>query len=140
MKKPVVFVDTDVVISSLISQTGAAYLLLHKTQEVDFFLSNFSEVEIVRTVKRLELSLKDWSKNKDRFAYIKFARNIKIIREKYKMYTLDKDDAHVVAGAVAGKAHYLLTYNLKHYHVDKLKKINILVLTPAQFLQYLRSR
>lgn len=140
MKNPIVFVDTDVVISSLISQTGAAYLLLQKTQRVDFFLSNLSEVEILETITKLKLSPEDWSKNKGHFKYVKLVRDIKTVREKYKAYTLDKDDAHVVAGAVAAKAQYLLTYNLKHYLIDKLKELNIIVFTPAQFLQYLRSQ
>ena len=140
MKNPIVFVDTDVVISSLISKTGAAYFLLQKTQGVDFYLSDLSRVEIVETITKLKLILGDWSKNKDHFKYVKLVHNIKTIRGKYKTYTLDKDDAHVIAGAVAAQAQYLLTYNLKHYLIDKLRELNIIVFTPAQFLQYLRSR
>lgn len=139
MKDLVVFVDTDVVISSLISKTGAAYLLLQKNKKVDLWLSNFSETEITGIIDRLKLNLRDWQKCKNYFKFARLDQNIKMLRRKYQTYTMDIDDAHIIAGAMATGSGYLLTYNIRHYFVEKLKELNIIVLTPGQFLQYLRT-
>jgi len=50
-----VFVDTDVVISSLISSTGAAFLLFNQTDGLDFFISDISAREIETVTKRLHI-------------------------------------------------------------------------------------
>lgn len=140
MKALDVFVDTDVVISSLISKTGGAHLLLTNTPDVNFWISNFSEKEIIGTINKLGLSQIDWKNIKNNFKYAKLSQNIQSIRSKYLYFTLDKNDAQIVAGAVISQARYLLTYNLKHYQIEKIKELNIIVLTPGQFLQYLRSK
>ena len=141
MKTLNVFVDTDVVISSLISKTGGAYLLLNNTPpDVNFWISNFSEKEIIGTINKLNLSQIDWKNIKNNFKYIKLDQNIQHIRNKYLNFILDKNDAQIVAGTVISQARYLLTYNLKHYQIEKIKELNIIVLTPGQFLQYLRSQ
>ncbi len=140
MKTLNVFVDTDVVISSLISKTGGAYLLLNNTPGVNFWISDFSEKEIIGTINKLNLSQIDWKNIKNNFKYIKLDQNIQHIRNKYLNFILDKNDAQIVAGTVISQARYLLTYNLKHYQIEKIKELNIIVLTPGQFLQYLRSQ
>ncbi|MBI3559150.1 hypothetical protein HY085_02025 [Candidatus Gottesmanbacteria bacterium] len=50
-----VFVDTDVVISSFISKTGAAYFLLNTPSKVKLVISNQSQTEITRVAKELEI-------------------------------------------------------------------------------------
>ena len=58
----------------------------------------------------------------------------------FGQHSRDPNDAHIIAGAVKAKAQFLLTYNLKDYKIDKIKKdFGIIVTTPAKFLQYLRS-
>lgn len=47
-----IFVDSDVVISSLISEKGAAYFLLNE-QKSKFVISNISKIELERIVSRL---------------------------------------------------------------------------------------
>ena len=69
--------------------------------------------------------------------YIKSFTSLKKI---YGGYVSDIKDIHIVAGAVISKADFLISYNLKHYHQDKIKQdFKIILLTPARFLQYLRS-
>lgn len=46
----------------------------------------------------------------------------------------DPDDKHVVAAAIACKAHYIVTDNLKHFPEVELKKLDIEVGTADQFL------
>lgn len=140
MKKAKVFVDSDVVISSLISTKGAAYLILNE-QESDFIISNFSRVELERVVNELNLSRnKLRSLIKKRLKIIKLETDLEKIKKDFQNYITDVDDAHIVAGATKAKVRFLLTYNLKHFQRQKIKEdFGIIVLTPAQYLQYLRS-
>ena len=136
-----IFLDSDVVISSLISNLGAAYLLIHSTKDLERFISNLSLKELEEVAPRLNL---------DRNSFLNLVKanlktlelettNIKL-KEKYKDYVLDPDDAHILAGAIEGKVKFLISYNIRHYKVDKIRKdFNMFVLTPGHFIQYLRS-
>lgn len=135
-----IFTDSDIVISSLISQTGASNLLLHH-KNVACYISSYSTTELTRVVKRLNLK-EDKLKTliNERLKKVKLRETIGKIKEEYKEYTLDSDDTHIVAGAVKAKAGFLISYNLKHFKIEKIKRdFNIKVTTPANFLQYLRS-
>lgn len=135
MKRKRVFVDSDVVISSLISAKGAAYLIIHETG-LQLIVSNKSIEELEKVSGRLGLN-----KNKLK----KVIKKLKIvqlreIKDDLENYTPDPDDVHIIAGAKKAKARYLLSYNIKHFKVDKITQdLNIVVMTPARFLQYLRS-
>ena len=138
-----VFVDSDAIISSLISDRGAAYFLLNKKlPKIRFFISNASFKEQKIVVKRLKINKKRFQGLiKKRLTIVRLEKSIDQLKKKYQAYTLDPDDAHVVAGAQKSKAKFLITYNQRHFRKDKIKKdLGILLLTPAQFLQYLRSR
>jgi len=128
-----VFLDSDVIISSLLSSAGAAYLLVNK-KSVDKYISNLSVKEIKIVAKRLGIKSP---------AVNKLINHIKIVRLKKdsgKNYVTDVNDSHIIAGAVTAKVRFLLSYNLKHFKIEKIKRdFNILVYRPAQFLQYLRS-
>jgi putative PIN family toxin of toxin-antitoxin system len=131
-----VFVDSDVVISALISKNGAAHLLICETTGIVRVVSDLSITEIGVVVKRMKLSEKDMEKLLERFEVV-----AALGKSKCKEMVHDVNDAHVVAGAFAGKVDFLVTYNLKDYDIEKIKRGgNILVMTPGKFLQYLRSR
>ena len=140
MKAGRVFVDSDVVISSLLSTKGAAYLLLNK-QSYKSIISNVSKVELKRVADRLGIDkgrLQNLIQNK--LKVIKLGADLEKIKSDFQNYSNDPDDTHIVAGAKKAKARFLLTYNLKHYRRQKIKDdFDIVVLTPAQYLQYLRS-
>lgn len=135
-----VFVDSDVVISSLISNQGAAYLLISQA-DLKLYISNISYKEQLLVAERLELDkviLKNLVAN--RFTIIKLKTSRQKLKEKYSPYVMDINDAHIVAGAVESKVKYLSTYNLRHFKIDKIKAdFNIILTTPAKLLQYLRS-
>jgi len=128
-----IFLDSDVIISSLLSSTGAAYLLTHQKSAIKY-ISNLSVKEIKIVTKRLEIKT---------ISVDQLLSRLKIVRLKKdfgREYVTDVNDSHVVNGAVAAKARFLLSYNLKHFKIEKIKReLNILVYRPAQFLQYLRS-
>lgn len=127
-----VFVDTDVVISSFISKIGAAFFLLNTPSKVKFMISDQSQLEITRVAKELEI--RTHTLNLD---LIKLTANPK----KYSQYVLDKNDSHIIAAAHQARTKFLLSYNLKHFRLDLIKNdLEIIIFTPAQFLQYLRSQ
>lgn len=135
MKKKV-FIDSDVVISSLISKTGAAHYLVNNLN-LELWVSNKSVEELIRVSKRLGINDKDL-KNllSNRFSEIKLAA----IKQELEQYTLDPNDIHIVAGAKKARAKFLVSYNIRHFKIDKIAEdLKIVVLTPARFLQYLRS-
>lgn len=140
MSKTKVFVDSDVVISSLLSEKGAAYFLLN-VQDANFIISNFGQKELERVAGRLQIKqgkLQDLIKK--RLKVIKLKLDLSKIKKEFKDYTSDIDDTHILAGAAKAKTKFLLTYNIKHFQKIKIKEdLRITVLTPAQYLQYLRS-
>lgn len=137
---PGVFVDSDVVISSLLSSLGAAHLLLNKAN-LDRFISNFSVNELKLVVERLNIENEELTQLvKARFTIVKLNKRLSEIKSDYKKYTFDENDAHIVAGGVASKAKFLITYNIKDFKVDSIKQdFGIICMRPAQFLQYFRS-
>lgn len=136
-----IFVDSDVIISCLLSQSGAAYLLLSLTS-FEFFISSLSKKETEKVVRRLRIESKMLKiligKN---FEVIKLSESVREIKKSFNQYVLDEDDAHILAGAVSAKADFLISYNIKDFKIEKVKQdLNIIILTPGNFLQYLRSR
>jgi predicted nucleic acid-binding protein len=70
-----VFVDSDVVISALISKNGAAHLLICETTEIVRVVSDVSITEIGVVVKRMKLSEKEMEKLMERFEVINHAND-----------------------------------------------------------------
>lgn len=139
MKKRKIFVDSDVVLSSLLSNKGAAYFLLNEAQ-LDLFISNISLQELGRGLEKLQLNKINFTnliENKLNSVKLKDLDKVKL---EFRDYVFDADDAHIVAGARKAKARLILSYNIKDFNIPKLKEdLKIVVKTPAQFLQYLRS-
>lgn len=135
-----IFVDSDVVISSLLSQSGAAYLLLN-TPSLKLFISSLSKRELEKVVQRLGIKstmLKEIIDNN--LDIVNIPEPLGDIKDSFGQYVIDVDDAHIVAGTKAAKAEFLITYNVRDYKIEKIKQdLNVLILTPAAFLQYLRS-
>lgn len=140
MKLVKVFVDSDVVISSLISSQGAAYLLLNKAN-IERFISNVSQKEMEVVIERLHLEKsKLHALIKKQFAVVKIEEDTEHIKKEFSNYTSDENDAHIVAGAKKAKATFLVSYNMRHFKKDAIKEdLGIIVATPARLLQYLRS-
>ena len=68
------------------------------------------------------------------------SHTIEEVKNEYKEYVSDIHDAHIVSGAKEAKVRFLISYNLKDYNLEKIKQdLNILVMSPGQFIQYLRS-
>lgn len=135
-----IFVDSDVIISSLISSKGAAFHLLNQTKE-NFYVSNNSVDELEIVVKRLNIDTKKLDKLlSSTLKKVNIGKGLSQIKKQFAPYTIDPSDCHIVSGAKKAKAKFLVTYNIADFKVDKIKRdLNIIVTTPAKFLQYLRS-
>jgi len=136
-----IFLDSDVVISSLISHLGASYLLINNNVSVNF-ISDFSYRELTTVIQKLGLDINKLKiLTKDKLKIIKMPKDIKKTIKVYKNYVKDPNDAHIVAGAVEAKVNFLITFNLKDFEINKIKeKFNIKIMTPGIFLQFLRSK
>lgn len=132
-----IFIDSDVLISSFLSRRGAAYLIID-TLRMDKFISNFSLVEIETAFIRKSLDLKALEKLvKQKIKVVEIDEEE--VKSKNK-FVVDPNDAHIIAGAIRSKARFLISYNIRDYLVDKIyQNLNIIVMTPGQFLQYLRA-
>ncbi len=136
-----IFIDSDVIISSLLSPSGAAYMIInHPYKQVDSYISNFSLKEIKIVAKELKINQKKIDSLLKKIKTINLELNNQIIKKKYHQYTNDINDAHIVAAAHQIKARFLVSYNLKDYFINRIKKdLEIIVLSPGFMLQYLRS-
>ncbi len=136
-----VFVDSDVLISSLISSTGAAFLLLNQTSELELFISNKSNEELEKVVNRLNLSSLELQQLiQTRFSVVDLDETLEEIKKEFSDHVLDINDAHIVAGAKKANVTFLISYNTKRFKADKIKdEFNIILTTPSNLLQYLRS-
>lgn len=135
-KKFDIFLDTDVLVSSLISNKGAAYLLTFNTpKNVNIFTSQKLLEELKEVSKRLELNT---TREKLLISLLKVSKTKS--SNTFTKYVNDAGDEHVIKGANEAKALFLVTYNIKHFKKELIKKdLNILVSTPAEFLQFIRS-
>ncbi len=136
-----VFVDSDVIISSLLSSSGAAYLLLNKIENLKLIISPLSLKELKIVTKRLGINEDKLDLLiQERFSMIPLLGDIKKRIQSFQQYVLDQNDAHIILGAKNVNANFLITYNTRHFKADSINEdLNIIVLTPAMFLQYLRS-
>lgn len=135
-----IFVDSDVIISSLLSSSGAAHLLITE-ESLTLFISSISRIELEVVVDRLSIEKEKLNTLIVSNVHITLlSQSLTDIKELFKEYVWDKDDAHIVAGAKSSEANFLITYNLRDFKVGKIKKdFNIITVTPGQFLQYIRS-
>lgn len=140
MAKVKVFIDSDVIISSLLSQTGASNVIVNNT-DLNAFISHFSHEELSRTAGKLGVDKHKLGKLlKDRLRTIKVNLDKEEILDKFGKYTYDIEDAHIVAGSKAAKVKFLVTFNIKDYKLAKIQQeLGIRVITPGALLQYLRS-
>lgn len=137
-----VYVDSDVVISSLLSKKGAGYFLLHKQRDekkLQLYISNWSKKEIEKVSRRLEIPSKP-SEAFRAFELIRLGSDVKKLKKEFGQYTNDPNDSHIIAGLAKSKADFLVTYNFRDYKVEKIKReLNAIVTTPGKLLQYLRT-
>ena len=135
-----IFLDTDVIISSLLSSKGASFQVLTNLQ-IAKVISKVVKQEVKEVCQRHDI---DYTKGKRNFKNFRIT-TLKLRKQqlitKYIDYVTDEGDSHIVAGANDTQSPILLTYNIKHFNVEKIKReLGIIVMRPGEYLQYLRSK
>ncbi len=132
-----VIIDTDVLVSGSLSKEGASYWLLEKiTIGVIKKFTSQKQIKEYNDVL-LRLGVKNILLFQTKFRVLELTKNN---HDKAKDFVHDKNDAHIAALAIQSKASFLITYNIKDFKVDELKReFDLICITPGMFLQYLRS-
>lgn len=140
MEEIKVFLDTNVLISALLSGKGASSYLINKTK-INKIISETIKEEVNEVSKRENISKETARAILKKIKKTTLSLSKEKLLKSYSKYVLDKEDSHVVAGAYISKSDFLLTHNIKHYHAVKIKNdLGIKVMRPGDFLQYLRSQ
>ena len=108
---PTAFVDSDVIVSSLLSTKGASFFLFKRTK-IKFFISSLSIKGLEIVTKRLDIEKSKFGTLVGkRLKTVVLKETKQKIEKKYQPYVFDQNDAHIIAGAVASKVNFLLSYN-----------------------------
>ena len=138
-KSPRLFIDSNVIVSCVRSQTGASYLVLHE-HSLRCHTSNECQKETEETSTKHSLNPVLVKRAISKLTVINLKLSDEEILRRFGKYVIDLDDAHVIAGSKQVRAKFLLTHNLKHFQIDKIKRnLNIEVITPGRFVQSLRN-
>jgi predicted nucleic acid-binding protein len=141
-----IIVDTNIIFSSLVKQEGYTQAVLSLICNTDFDLIIPSKV--VREINRhiYEITRKSGVPQKIiKHLLNLILKNFKIIKEermkkeiiKGFSYVKHKEDAVFVGTAMKYSPSIILTYNKKHFFVEKLKKENVMVFKPKELINYL---
>jgi len=137
-----VFLDSSVLISGVISQTGAssAILDLGEAGEIVIVLSKGVLVETDRVFERkfpnLIGNFREFIKNLS--PIIAEDPSPQEIREAQAV--IEKDDAPILAAAKKANIHFLVSLDTKHFHSHKVRHyFKAPIVTPAQFLTEFRN-
>src|SRR3989344_1047969 len=134
-----VYLDSDVVISSILSRTGAANMLVNESSLIKV-VSNYSLTELKIVAERLHIPQARLDSVTESFTVTPLGSDSEQLEKDFRKFVTDPGDAHVIAGAKKSGVRFLLTYNHKHFVVNSIKNdLGVIVLTPARFTQYWRS-
>ena len=140
MGKIKVLLDTDVIISSLLSQEGASYEIINNSK-IEKIITSTIKKGAVAVSKRHQLKLRTLERIFTNTKTISLDISRAKLLKNYSIYVFDDEDAHIIAGAKLSKSKFLLTHNIRHYNLDKIRsELGIITMKPGEFLQYLRSQ
>lgn len=140
MEKVKVFVDTNLLVSALISQKGASYEIVQNSNIVKIISPTVSK-ELTEVSKKFRFRNKDVETILKHLSLKKVSLKKEKLEEIYSGYVMDTKDTHVLSSAKESKTKFLLTHNIKHFRVEKINNdFGIIVIKPGNFLQYLRSQ
>ena len=144
MKKINIFLDSSALIAGIISETGAAHVLLQlgETEDIALTISELVLNETERSIARkspenLENAKKEIQKS-----------NIKVLQDpshkeiQANLYLMDDpDDVPILLAAIKAKVDYLATHDHKHFLDDPkvAEKSGIRIGTPGDVLTWLRE-
>ena len=143
-KSQYVVINSNILFSSLIKEEGftrAVLLFLKDNKKLKFLVPqiviNEFKLHAGEIARKSKLSMKDvitsfekLLENVEKINELELAEEIK----EGMNYVKDENDTPFVAIALKYKPSYIMTYNKKDYKSEKLKKLDILVVTPKEAL------
>lgn len=141
MSSLIVFLDSSVILSGLRSSHGGSGALFQasKTHKLTLLATPMVIGEVFRHLSKLKLK-------PSQLEILLSQKIIQLIKnpdkktiEKCSKFTVDPNDAHILAGAILSGSVYLLSLDQKHILTPKVKEhlIPIQVFSPKQFWQSL---
>lgn len=134
------FLDTNVLFSALMSESGAAFELFRLAAKgtIELVTSDQCLIELKRIEEKMKFKMpfQDFLKTHSlSIVTLKLKDS-----DRYQPYVFDTNDAHVAQGADQSKAEFLVTFNTKDFKRDLLfQDFQLRVLTQGYFLQWLRG-
>jgi hypothetical protein len=141
-----IFLDTSVIIAAILSPTGGSFRLIRESILKDYILliSDYVLDECIRTLK-----IKFPTKLNTLTSFLT-NYNFQILKDPTEkeveklIKIINFRDAPVLGGALKHKAEYLITLDKKDFLNPKVlefvKKKNLLVLTPKEFLERIERK
>ena len=145
MKKLNIFLDSSALIAGVLSETGAAHVLLLLGESEDILLT-VSEMVIVESERSIALKS---PRNIPILRNSIVTSNLKIVRDpsakevETNLYLIsDPNDVPVLLAAMKAKVDYLVTHNRKHFLDDPkvAEKSGLRIGTPGDALAWLREQ
>ena len=145
MKKLNIFLDSSALIAGVLSETGAAHVLLLLGESEDILLT-VSEMVIVESERSIAL------KSPQNIPILRnsiVTSNLKIVRDpsakevETNLYLIsDPNDVPVLLAAMKAKVDYLVTHNRKHFLDDPkvAERSGLRIGTPGDALAWLREQ
>ena len=144
MKKVSIFLDSSALIAGVISENGAAHVLLQlgETEDVSLKISEFVFNETTRSIGRKSPeNLENIQKEieKARIVILQDPSHEEIQANLYLME--DPDDVPILLAAIKAKVDYLATHDRKHFLADPkvAKNAGIKIGTPGDVLAWIRE-
>ena len=144
MKKVSIFLDSSALIAGVISENGAAHVLLQlgETEDVSLKISEFVFNETTRSIGRKSPeNLENVQKEieKARIVILQDPSHEEIQANLYLME--DPDDVPILLAAIKAKVDYLATHDHKHFLNDPkvAEKAGIKIGTPGDVLAWIRE-
>ncbi len=135
--------DTNILVSTLIKKEGKPYQIITQARtKYEWLTSEFILKETRRVVARKHIQTRypnrvTPSRTNNFLKYVKVAAEAVNVKTKVLAVVQDLNDDPIVACAVDGRAHYLVTGDP---HLLMLKSFRgIQIVTPAQFLEILKK-
>lgn len=144
MKKVSIFIDSSALIAGVISENGAAHVLLQlgETEDVSLTISEFVFNETTRSIgKKSPENLANVQKEIEK-ARIVIAQDPSPEEIQANLYLMDDpDDVPVLLAAIKAKVDYLATHDHKHFLDDPkvAEKAGLKIGTPGDVLAWIRE-
>jgi len=144
MKKYNIFLDSSALVAGVLSETGAAHVLLLLGESEDILLT-VSEMVIIESERAITLKS---PRNIPVLRNAIVSSNLTIVRDpsskeiEANLYLInDPTDVPILLAAIKGKVDYLATHNRKHFLDDPkvAERSGLRIGTPSDVLAWLRE-